>query len=200
MTSYEIVVIGSGPAGHHAAIQAAKLGRSVAIIERLRVRGRRLHQHGHHPVEDAARGRALPLGLPAARALRPLLSRQADHHHPGPHVPMPSRDRQGERRLPRASSPATAWTCSRAMPPSSTRTPSRSRATGPPPSIRAERVVIATGTVPATSHDVPDRRIGHHRRRRHLRSQERARHHDRGRGRRDRHGVRLHVRRPSAPS
>jgi len=35
MTSYELVVIGSGPAGHHAAIQAAKLGRRAAIIERL---------------------------------------------------------------------------------------------------------------------------------------------------------------------
>jgi pyruvate/2-oxoglutarate dehydrogenase complex dihydrolipoamide dehydrogenase (E3) component len=39
MTTYEIVVIGTGPAGHHAAIQAAKLGRSVAIIERQRCVG-----------------------------------------------------------------------------------------------------------------------------------------------------------------
>jgi NAD(P) transhydrogenase len=35
MTRYELVVIGSGPAGHHAAVQAAKLGRRVAIVERL---------------------------------------------------------------------------------------------------------------------------------------------------------------------
>src|SRR5262249_36562785 len=35
MASYELVVIGSGPAGHHAAVQAAKLGRRVAIIEQL---------------------------------------------------------------------------------------------------------------------------------------------------------------------
>jgi NAD(P) transhydrogenase len=35
MAEYELVVIGSGPAGHHAAIQAAKLGRRVAIVERL---------------------------------------------------------------------------------------------------------------------------------------------------------------------
>jgi NAD(P) transhydrogenase len=39
MTSYDIVVIGTGPAGHHAAIQAAKLGRRVAIVERLRCVG-----------------------------------------------------------------------------------------------------------------------------------------------------------------
>src|ERR1700693_34808 len=35
MTEYELIVIGSGPAGHHAAIQAAKLGRRVALVERL---------------------------------------------------------------------------------------------------------------------------------------------------------------------
>src|SRR5262247_707161 len=35
MATYELVVIGSGPAGHHAAVQAAKLGRRAAIIERL---------------------------------------------------------------------------------------------------------------------------------------------------------------------
>ena len=34
MTKYDFVVIGSGPAGQRAAIQAAKLGRSVALIER----------------------------------------------------------------------------------------------------------------------------------------------------------------------
>ena len=34
MTKYDFVVIGSGPAGQRAAIQAAKLGRSVALVER----------------------------------------------------------------------------------------------------------------------------------------------------------------------
>lgn len=34
MQKYDLVVIGSGPAGQRAAIQAAKLGRSVAVIER----------------------------------------------------------------------------------------------------------------------------------------------------------------------
>lgn len=33
-TRYELVVIGSGPSGHHAAIQSAKLGKRTAIIER----------------------------------------------------------------------------------------------------------------------------------------------------------------------
>ncbi|MFN0155300.1 MAG: FAD-dependent oxidoreductase, partial [Gaiella sp.] len=33
-TELELVVLGSGPAGQRAAIQAAKLGRSVALVER----------------------------------------------------------------------------------------------------------------------------------------------------------------------
>ena len=36
---YELLVIGSGPAGQKAAIQAAKLGRSVAIVERSQLGG-----------------------------------------------------------------------------------------------------------------------------------------------------------------
>jgi NAD(P) transhydrogenase len=36
---YDVVVIGSGPAGHRAAIQAAKLGKRVAIVEKKSVLG-----------------------------------------------------------------------------------------------------------------------------------------------------------------
>lgn len=36
---YDMLVIGSGPAGHHAAIQSAKLGKKVAIVERRAVVG-----------------------------------------------------------------------------------------------------------------------------------------------------------------
>lgn len=44
MEHYEIIVIGSGPAGRRAAIQAAKLGRSVLVVEnRLRVGGVSVH-------------------------------------------------------------------------------------------------------------------------------------------------------------
>ena len=32
---YDLVVIGSGPAGHRAAVQAAKIGKQVAVVERL---------------------------------------------------------------------------------------------------------------------------------------------------------------------
>ncbi|MEJ0013305.1 MAG: Si-specific NAD(P)(+) transhydrogenase [Bauldia sp.] len=44
MDKYDLIVIGSGPAGRRSAIQAAKLGRSVLVIEnRLRVGGVSVH-------------------------------------------------------------------------------------------------------------------------------------------------------------
>ena len=44
MDAYELVVIGSGPAGRRAAVQAAKLGKSVLVVEdRLRVGGVSVH-------------------------------------------------------------------------------------------------------------------------------------------------------------
>src|SRR4029453_13948064 len=39
MQKYDLIVIGSGPAGHRAAIQAAKLGKRAALIERREVVG-----------------------------------------------------------------------------------------------------------------------------------------------------------------
>ena len=39
MQSFDLVVIGSGPAGQRAAIQAAKQGRRVALVERREVIG-----------------------------------------------------------------------------------------------------------------------------------------------------------------
>ena len=39
MAHYQMLVIGSGPAGQKAAIQAAKVGKKVAIVERKRVVG-----------------------------------------------------------------------------------------------------------------------------------------------------------------
>ena len=36
---YDMVVIGSGAAGHHGAIQAAKLGKKVLVVERSKALG-----------------------------------------------------------------------------------------------------------------------------------------------------------------
>ena len=48
-TTYDLLVIGSGPAGQKAALSAAKLGRRVALIDRAdRVGGDR-HDRGRDP-------------------------------------------------------------------------------------------------------------------------------------------------------
>ncbi|MBW2277952.1 MAG: FAD-dependent oxidoreductase, partial [Deltaproteobacteria bacterium] len=39
MRRYDLCVIGSGPGGQKAAIQAAKLGRKVCVVERMEVVG-----------------------------------------------------------------------------------------------------------------------------------------------------------------
>jgi NAD(P) transhydrogenase len=44
LETYDLVVIGSGPAGRRAAIQAAKIGKSVVVVENcLRVGGVSVH-------------------------------------------------------------------------------------------------------------------------------------------------------------
>jgi NAD(P) transhydrogenase len=72
MTRYDLVVIGSGPGGHHAAIQGAKLGKSVLVVEaRARVGGAGLTT-GTVPSkalrELALRARGQPIGDWAAAA------------------------------------------------------------------------------------------------------------------------------------
>ena len=54
MEHYDLIVIGSGPAGRRAAIQAAKFGRDVLVVERGPPGGRCLCSHRHDPVQDLA--------------------------------------------------------------------------------------------------------------------------------------------------
>ena len=49
MIEADLVCIGSGPAGQRAAVQAAKLGKRVVVIEKRRVVGGGLSGYGHHP-------------------------------------------------------------------------------------------------------------------------------------------------------
>lgn len=41
--SFDMIVIGSGPGGQRAAIQAAKLGKKAVIIEKEKIGGSGLH-------------------------------------------------------------------------------------------------------------------------------------------------------------
>ncbi len=59
---------------------------------------RRLRQHGHHSVEDVARGGALPHRDESARAVRRQLPRQREDHPGRPAGQDPARDHQRDRR------------------------------------------------------------------------------------------------------
>jgi len=58
--SFDVVVIGSGPAGEGAAMNAAKHQKKVAVVERYRGSGRRPARIGHQfPASAALRGEDL---------------------------------------------------------------------------------------------------------------------------------------------
>ncbi len=77
MKHYDVFVIGSGPAGQKAAVQAAKAGRSVAICEQLREVGGACVHHGTIP-SKALRERAVE----QSRALERLKALGAQHDIP----------------------------------------------------------------------------------------------------------------------
>ena len=60
---YDLVVIGSGPAGQRAAIPGAKNGKHVAVVEARSVLGGVCINTGTIPVQDHARSCAASLGL-----------------------------------------------------------------------------------------------------------------------------------------
>ena len=51
--NYDVVVLGSGPAGEGAAMNAATAGRKVAMVDSPAGRWQ-LHSFGHHPVQGPA--------------------------------------------------------------------------------------------------------------------------------------------------
>ena len=61
MTNCDLIVVDPGPAGHRAAVQAAKLGKRVAVLEMSHVAG------GGHPERHAGVVPEERLQLPDAR-------------------------------------------------------------------------------------------------------------------------------------
>jgi NAD(P) transhydrogenase len=93
---YDVVVIGSGPAGQKAAIQAAKAGRRVAVVEKDAAVGGACVRHGTIPSKTLREttlvlstfrrrsGDVLPLSLPESLTVASLMTRLDDvvrgHH------------------------------------------------------------------------------------------------------------------------
>ncbi len=145
MTSYDLAVIGSGPGGHHAAIQGAKLGKSVLVVEaQPRVGGAGLTT-GTVPSkalrELALRARGQPIGDWAAAArgvmaqCREIVSREVAVYE----AQFARNGVQVEHGLAQFVGPRTL----RIVAPGGGRT------------VEASVVVIATGTTPSRSASVP---------------------------------------------
>ena len=193
---YDLLVLGSGPGGQKAAIAAAKLGRRVGDRRAHAHDRRRVHQHRHDPVQDAARGRALPDRPDPAGALRPDLPGQGRHHGRRPDLPDPARDRPGDRRHPQPAGPQPRADARRHRPGSPSPTRSWSPADdGNEREVTADKFVIAAGTRPARPSTVDFDGQHRGRLRRDPRPGPRAAVDGRGRRRRHRHRVRLDVRR-----
>ena len=90
---FDMFVIGTGPAGQKAAIQAAKLGKRVGICERREVVGGVCINTGTIPSKTLREAVFVPDRLPAARPLRVGVHGKGGHHYGGPPVPDHARDR-----------------------------------------------------------------------------------------------------------
>ena len=79
---YDLLVIGSGPAGQKAAIQAAKLGKRVALVERRELGGVSVNW-GTIPSKTLREAIVYLTGLEPAGDLRPELPREGRDHDRG---------------------------------------------------------------------------------------------------------------------
>ena len=165
---FDVLVIGRGPAGQKAAIQAAKLGRGSAIVERPGQRRRRLHQHRHDPVEDPARGRPVPDRHAQSGIYGDAYRVKDEHHDRGPLRAHAPRHRSRDRRHPRPAAAQPRELADgdrRFVDPHTLRVSARRRQRAQ--RDRASNVVIATGTTPHRPKDVDVRRAHGPRLRRH---------------------------------
>ena len=185
---YDVLVIGSGPAGQKAAIQAAKLRRRVALVERARTLGGVSVNIGHDPLEDDSRGDRLPDRPQSARDLRPgLPPARRDLGRRPSHAYAPGRRARAQRRpRPARAQPRLARRRHRALrrrardggattaPAQSAGSPQRRSSSRParhPPACRAwtfndETVFDSDGILQHPAHPRLDRR-GRRRRHRH---------------------------------
>jgi len=93
MEKWDLIVIGSGPAGQRAAIQAAKFGKRVALIEKLEMIGGTAINTGTIPSKTI---REAVVGLPVPEHLRRELPGEGTHHDVGPVVSGAERDQDGD--------------------------------------------------------------------------------------------------------
>ena len=117
MSRYDLVVLGSGPAGQKAAIAAAKLGRTVAVVERNAEVGGGCIHHGTIPSKTLREVVSYPSGV-RQRQIYGTAYRVAPASPSSPHSGSSSPAPSGEPSAPATSTRRLAPTCAtRARPP-----------------------------------------------------------------------------------
>jgi len=92
---YDLVVIGSGPAGQKGAICAAKMHKKVAIIDRKKTMGGVCVHTGTIPSKTLREAVLYLSGFRQRTFLWPRLCAQRPHCHVGPHLSCSSRNGLG---------------------------------------------------------------------------------------------------------
>lgn len=77
--AYDVVVIGSGPAGHAAAVEAAQLGAQVAVVEQDQLLGGRGVHRWWLPIEHLRRADGVGAGAELSRLLPDLDQRRSEY-------------------------------------------------------------------------------------------------------------------------
>src|SRR6478752_3992591 len=101
---FDMVVLGSGPAGQKAAIQAAKVGASVAVVERRDTIGGVCANTGTIP-SKTLRGGDLSHRPVRARPVRPELPGEGGDHDRRSHLAHPAGDGARGGRDPKPAGP-----------------------------------------------------------------------------------------------
>ena len=153
VASFDMVVIGAGPAGEKAAAQAAFFGKRVAIVERA---ARRSWSAARGP-DGTLRETALPNGVPPTRGLRPVHSPRPRHdadrlmdRTPQVQAAMVGQVRENIARHQIEMVPGTG-----SFGPNRTVVVTPGGTDAAPRTLQADIVLIATGSRPFHAPDVP---------------------------------------------
>ncbi|GAB2669734.1 hypothetical protein GCM10027169_34560 [Gordonia jinhuaensis] len=103
METYDLVVIGSGPAGQKAAIAAAKLGKRAAVVERRNMVGGVCINTGTVPSKTLREAVLYLTGLSQRELYGQSYQGEERHHRRRSVRAHDARDRQGDRRHPESA-------------------------------------------------------------------------------------------------
>ena len=152
---YDLVVIGSGPAGQKGAICAAKMRKKVAIIDRKKNHRRRLRAHRNHSQQNLAGSSLIFEWFSPTHVLWPRVRAQGSHRDGGPDLSRAIRHAPRGRGDQGATSPQLCNYLRRRRANSSIPHTIEVKSDDGSQLVRGHHVLIACGTRPAHSADIP---------------------------------------------